>query len=129
MRLYAHTPVAFVAIVSGAMFALLTTASRVSADPASNAAMLTSELLLPVCGPAECEDNHACRHCAQPATAGAKPTATDALAVLRSAVGQKTCQACVCDVDGSGSVVASDALITLKIAVGQPIGLACPIAS
>jgi hypothetical protein len=53
-------------------------------------------------------------------------TASDALAVLRTAVGSQTCELCVCDVDGSGAVSATDALITLKVAVGQSIALHCP---
>ena len=52
--------------------------------------------------------------------------ASDALVVLRTAVGSATCETCVCDVDGSGTVSATDALVTLKIAVGQSIALACP---
>jgi hypothetical protein len=53
-------------------------------------------------------------------------TASDALFVLRTAVGTASCLACVCDVNGSGSVTASDALIVLRRAVGQQVGLACP---
>jgi hypothetical protein len=56
-------------------------------------------------------------------------TASDALAVLRTAVGSQTCALCICDVDGSGSVSATDALITLKVAVGQAIDLDCPACS
>jgi Tol biopolymer transport system component len=52
--------------------------------------------------------------------------ASDALYMLRAAVGSGTCELCVCDVDGNGSVAATDALITLKIAVGQPLTLQCP---
>jgi len=63
--------------------------------------------------------------CGQPITSGASPTASDALAVLRTAVGSSACEICVCDVDGSGSIVASDALATLRRAVGQNVALAC----
>jgi hypothetical protein len=53
-------------------------------------------------------------------------TATDALFVLRAAVGIETCAPCVCDTNGSGAVTASDALLTLSFAVGQPVELTCP---
>ncbi len=52
--------------------------------------------------------------------------ATDALAVLSTAVGLRTCPLCVCEVDDSGSVVATDALIVLRFAVGQSVTLNCP---
>lgn len=50
-------------------------------------------------------------------------SATDALVVLRVAVGIDTCAACVCDVDASGgesAVTAADALRVLRAAVGEP---------
>ena len=53
-------------------------------------------------------------------------TATDALFVLRAAVGTETCALCVCDTNGSGTITASDALVALNFAVGQPIELMCP---
>jgi hypothetical protein len=53
-------------------------------------------------------------------------TASDALFVLRTAVGSQTCALCLCDVDGGGSVTATDALLTLKRAVGQSVPLNCP---
>jgi uncharacterized delta-60 repeat protein len=53
-------------------------------------------------------------------------TSSDALFVLRAAVGSETCELCVCDVDDSSVVAASDALLTLKVAVGQPVTLTCP---
>ena len=52
--------------------------------------------------------------------------ASDALFVLKAAVGSLQCPLCTCDVDSSGSITASDALRTLKKAVGQPITLTCP---
>jgi hypothetical protein len=52
--------------------------------------------------------------------------ASDALFVLRSAVGTETCAFCVCDVNGSNTISASDALLTLKIAVGINLATACP---
>jgi hypothetical protein len=48
-----------------------------------------------------------------------KVAISDALAVLRTAVGVLQCAPCVCDVDGNGSVSISDALVVLRIAVGQ----------
>src|SRR5205085_12676706 len=42
----------------------------------------------------------------------------DAVAVLRSALGQRPCLKCLCDTDGSGSVTLSDALLVVKTVVG-----------
>lgn len=56
-------------------------------------------------------------------------SATDALTVLRAAVGLVACDAETCDHDGSGKVRATDALTTLKAAVGQDVTLACPCLS
>jgi len=66
--------------------------------------------------------------CGQPISAGATPAATDALGILKDAVGaSSSCQPepCICDVNGDGNVTASDALQVLKVAVGQPVGLGC----
>jgi cysteine-rich repeat protein len=53
-------------------------------------------------------------------------TATDALVVLRAAVGLETCAGCVCNVDGEGAgASATDALRVLKAAVGQAGQLSC----
>ena len=52
-------------------------------------------------------------------------TATDALFVLRAAVGAETCFSCICDVDDSGRVTALDALMELDVAVGRELTLAC----
>ena len=52
--------------------------------------------------------------------------ASDALALLRVAVGLETCDACVCNVDSSpGPVGASEVLRTLSVAVGLPVALHC----
>jgi len=68
-----------------------------------------------------------CPHdCADPAEAFGKVTATDALHVLRAAVGTAMCHVCVCDVDDSGAIVASDSLRTLQFAVNLPVDLNCP---
>lgn len=91
------------------------------------AAML---LVLPgaaAAGPAVCGD----------VNASGTVTSSDALSVLKKAVGQPVMLACascpalsvaepVCgDVNGSGTVTSSDALSILKKAVGQPVTLAC----
>jgi cysteine-rich repeat protein len=53
--------------------------------------------------------------------------ATDALKVLKTAVGQGgSCPLYLCDTDDNGSVQASDALRVLKKAVGQATDLDCP---
>jgi hypothetical protein len=79
------------------------------------------------CDVETCRDlDAACKRCAQPVSQGSDPAASDALAVLRVAVGVASCAACVCDVDGSGAVSAVDALVTLKRAVGQDVDVFCP---
>lgn len=64
--------------------------------------------------------------CGRPSSRARQPTATDALYVLRSSVGQTICPDCECDVDRSGQVVASDALGVLRAAVQLPGSLSCP---
>lgn len=54
-------------------------------------------------------------------------TATDALAILKAAVGAGTCDSCLCDVDDSGSLTATDALRALQHAVGIGVELFCPV--
>jgi hypothetical protein len=63
--------------------------------------------------------------CGQPLSTGSGPSASDALFVLRAAIGLDTCDACVCDVDATGTVTAGDALLVLKRAVGENIAMAC----
>ncbi len=64
--------------------------------------------------------------CGQPISNGAGPTATDALAVLKAAVGLIACDFSVCDVNnGCGNITALDALIVLRVAVGEDIALNC----
>jgi hypothetical protein len=53
-------------------------------------------------------------------------SASDALFVLRTAVGSAQCLLCVCDADDSGNIVASDALQTLRKSVGQGVAMICP---
>ncbi len=64
--------------------------------------------------------------CGVPVSGGSKPTASDALFVLRAAVGGAQCDPCSCDVDGNGSVAAGDALAVLRAAVGGEVALNCP---
>jgi hypothetical protein len=53
-------------------------------------------------------------------------TASDALFILRAAVGIEVCANCVCDVTGDGATTATDALTVLTAAVGIPVNLQCP---
>lgn len=55
-----------------------------------------------------------------------EPLTSDALFVLRTAVGVVTCDLRVCDVNDSGEVNTSDALAVLRSAVGQSVNLVCP---
>lgn len=64
--------------------------------------------------------------CAAPASRGAVPNASDALFILRVAVGLQPCDLRVCDVDGSCKVLANDALTALRAAVKLPATLQCP---
>lgn len=52
--------------------------------------------------------------------------ATDALFVLRSAVGLQSCSLLVCDINGDLKITAADALRLLQYAVGLPVALQCP---
>lgn len=56
---------------------------------------------------------------------GGEPKASDALAVLRKALGLFECIDSICDVDGNGDVVASDALRVLQRSVLLPVALLC----
>jgi hypothetical protein len=70
--------------------------------------------------------------CALATSAQGPPKASDALGILRTAVGVRTCELCICDTDRSGKVTAPDALAALRFAVGQPVELrcaACPVES
>ncbi len=51
--------------------------------------------------------------------------ASDALEVLKTSVGSRTCFPCVCDVDHNGQVLSSDALRTLRFAVNPSTPLDC----
>ncbi|HEY2775318.1 MAG TPA: dockerin type I domain-containing protein, partial [Candidatus Binatia bacterium] len=52
--------------------------------------------------------------------------ASDALAVLKAAVGSQTCELSICDFNGDGKITANDALATLKAAVGTGPEPKCP---
>ncbi|HYC00059.1 MAG TPA: hypothetical protein VEC57_13075 [Candidatus Limnocylindrales bacterium] len=83
---------------------------------------------LEACPAATCRDvDEVCKRCGQPLTDGELPKASDALLVLRTAVGSAQCTPCVCDVNASGSVTATDALATLRKAVGSDLMLSCPM--
>jgi hypothetical protein len=65
--------------------------------------------------------------CAQPVNPDAAiPRTSDALYILRTAVGTTSCDVRVCDVTGDGVIVASDARRTLRAAVGLSALLRCP---
>jgi hypothetical protein len=65
--------------------------------------------------------------CGKPTnSAGEDPLTSDALRVLRAAVGSVFCHPRVCSVDGNSSVLASDAQRILRAAVGQDVELDCP---
>jgi len=71
-------------------------------------------------------DVPACLPCGAPAS-GVAPTASDALFILRVAVGLGgECQLCECDVNDDAAVSATDALSVLGAAVGQDVELTCP---
>jgi hypothetical protein len=55
--------------------------------------------------------------------------ASDALEILRTSVGSRSCLPCVCDVDHNGSIVSTDALKTLRFAVSPGTALACAVCS
>jgi len=61
--------------------------------------------------------------CGDPGGSGV--TAGDALQVLRTSVGSRTCLPCLCDVDGNGFIQAGDALKTLRFAVSGAPALNC----
>lgn len=63
--------------------------------------------------------------CGDPSAPVGQITSSDALTVLRTAVGTASCSDCVCDTDQSGTIATSDALRVLRKAVGQPQELAC----
>jgi len=64
--------------------------------------------------------------CGRPSTRKSTPLSSDALFVLKAAVGSQACNKCECDVNDDASISAGDALRTLKAAVGQGIDLICP---
>jgi cysteine-rich repeat protein len=57
---------------------------------------------------------------------GPAPKTSDALFVLKSAVGQVSCSLRVCDVDNNTKVNTSDAFRVLRAAVGLPQTIVCP---
>ena len=66
--------------------------------------------------------------CGDPDDSG-QVRASDALFVLRAAVGVATCEPCVCNVDssaGTNPITASDSLRVLRASVGTAVELICP---
>ncbi|HEY2774453.1 MAG TPA: hypothetical protein VGK20_10450 [Candidatus Binatia bacterium] len=84
-------------------------------------------MLASLCAPAIASADHG--SCGQPQSFGKHPSSSDALVVLRDAVGSGTCGDeqgdCECDVDDSGKVTPSDSLTVLRTAVGFPATLHC----
>ena len=87
------------------------------------------------CDDGETEDipGHLCRSdcirftCGQPRNPkAAAPLTSDALFVLRVAVGSASCDVRVCDAGTPDGVTTADALAILKKAVGLAISLRCP---
>ncbi|MFT4571836.1 MAG: Tol biopolymer transport system component [Hyphomicrobiaceae bacterium] len=67
-----------------------------------------------------------CR-CGAPKSKDNGPLASDALFVLKAAVGLDSCMPCECDVNDDGRIASSDALNVLRAAVGQiGVVLECP---
>jgi Cys-rich repeat protein len=74
-----------------------------------------------------CSGGHCLSICGNPYDAvGTGVTVTDALFILRSAVGLEQCGLCVCDVNSSDTVTAVDALAALRLVVRLPEVLSCP---
>lgn len=65
-------------------------------------------------------------HLCGDANADLKLAASDALFVLRAAVGTETCALCVCDSNGSGDLSVADALAVLRRSVGTTAPEDCP---
>jgi endonuclease/exonuclease/phosphatase family metal-dependent hydrolase len=66
------------------------------------------------------------RPCGDPVAGDEGVAASDALFVLRTAVGAVPCPLCICDVNDTATVTASDSLLVLRVAVGQNATLLCP---
>jgi hypothetical protein len=65
--------------------------------------------------------------CARPSSRGERPTASDCLYILNTAVGVTACvPECVCAPKGSLPTTATDALLCLGSTVGNPVELRCP---
>jgi hypothetical protein len=67
-----------------------------------------------------------CGNCGDPAVPSGTVTATDAIYILRVAIGIEVCDLCVCDADDTGAITTTDALRALQYAVGLEIPLVCP---
>lgn len=72
-----------------------------------------------------CRRNCTAVMCGDPNDSGSV-NATDALFVLRAAVGLDSCELQVCDVNSDLKTTATDALLVLQHSVGLPVTLNCP---
>jgi hypothetical protein len=123
----------------------VTTTSTTSTTTSTTSSTTSSTLPPPACGNGLVEAGEECdpgpepwrpgRACADDCTriacgdvdGNGGRAASDALFVLRVAVGSQSCDACLCNVDGAGTEVnAGDALRLLRFAVGAPgVTLSC----
>lgn len=117
----AVTPAAFAGTVD------VTVKAPGGTSSVSNATKFTYTAVPASCTDADMcvDDDGACKLCGSPVSTDST-TVSDALFMLRAAIGTATCNVCVCDVDDSGTVAATDALLTLRFAIGQNVALACP---
>lgn len=102
--------------------------SRVlEADVTATARILAWSLVAVLGIPAPAAAGEPVRACGTSDAAMREPLASDALFVLKGAVGVAgTCGPCLCDANGSGSVGATDALLVLRRAVDGETPLHCP---
>ncbi len=85
---------------------------------------------LPTCDPVceACDPNtgECTPMCASPMSKGQGVAASDALEILRAAVGIAECALCVCDLNMSLTVSTTDAALALRRAIGLEVWLECP---
>ena len=72
-----------------------------------------------------CRNNCTRVACGDPTDDGVR-NITDALFILRAAVGLQSCALQICDVDSSLKITTADALRSLMFSVGLPVELFCP---
>jgi len=85
---------------------------------------------LPTCDPVceACDPNtgECTSMCASPMSKGEGVSASDALEILRTAVGISECALCVCDLNMSLTVTTTDAALALREAIGLENWMQCP---